>query len=142
MCLNFKKDPSDFSNIPIWYNSLVRIDNKPIYHKNWYKAGILFRNHLLDKNSHFLTFDAFKEKFCVKINFLQYQSVVSAVSKMKSICACSQAVTNTVEDVNNLLVSTEFCKLAYKMLIKQTAAIPHKSQSKWLSDCNSQSGII
>ena len=71
-CLNFKKQPSDFSNIPIWYNSFVRINNKPIYYKNWYKAGILFRNHLLGENSHFLTFDAFKEKFSVKVNFLQY----------------------------------------------------------------------
>ena len=101
--------------------------------------GILFRNHLLDENLHFLTFDAFKEKFSVKINFFQYQSVASAVSKMKSICACSQAVTNTVEELNNLLASAEFCKSAYKMLIKQIASIPHKSQSKWLSDCNSQS---
>ena len=32
-CLNFKKQPSDFSNIPVWYNSFVRIDNKPIYYK-------------------------------------------------------------------------------------------------------------
>ena len=78
----------------------------------------------------------------VKTNFLQYQCIVSAVSKMKSICACTQArtaVTNTVEDLDNLLASTEFCKLAYKMLMKQIASIPHKSQSKWLSDCNSQS---
>ena len=81
----------------------------------------------------------FKEKFSVKTNFLQYQSVISAVSKMKPICACTQAVTNTVEDLSNLLASTEFCKVAYKMLIKQIASIPHKSQSKWLSDCNSQS---
>ena len=117
----------------------MRIDNKPIYYKNWYKAGIHFRNHLLDENFHFLTFDAFKEKFSVKTNFLQYQSVVSAVSKMKSTCAGTQVITNTVEDVNNLLASTEFCKVAYKMLIKQIASVPHKSQSRWLSDCNSHS---
>ena len=138
-CLNFKKQPPDFSNIPIWHNSFVRIDNKPICYKNWYKAGIHFRNHLLDENFHFLTFDAFKEKFSVKTNFLQYQSVVSAVSKMKSTCAGTQVITNTVEDVNNLLASTEFCKVAYKMLIKQIASVPHKSQSRWLSDCNSHS---
>ena len=119
----------------------MRIDNKPIYYKNWYKAGINFQNDLLDENFHFLTFDAFKEKFSVKTNFLQYQSVVSAVSEMKfkSICACTQAETNTVKDLNNLLATTEFCKLAYKMLIKQIASIPLKSQSQWLSDCNSQS---
>ena len=138
-CLNFKKQPPDFSNIPIWHNSFVRIDNKPIYYKNWYKAGIHFRNHLLDENFHFLTFDAFKKKFSVKTNFLQYQSVVSAVSKMKSTCAGIQVITNTVEDVNNLLASTEFCKVAYNMFIKQIASVPHKSQSRWLSDCNCHS---
>ena len=58
---------------------------------------------------------------------------------MKSICACTQAVTNTLKDLNNLLASTEFCKLAYKMLTKQIASVPLKSQSKWLSDGNSQS---
>ena len=42
---------------------------------------------------------------------------------MKSICAGTRAVTNTVEDLNNLL---EFCKVAYKMLNKQIASIPHK----------------
>ena len=55
-CLNFKKQPPDFSNIPIWHNSFVRIDNKPIYYKNWYKAGIHFRNQLLDENFQFFNF--------------------------------------------------------------------------------------
>ena len=45
--------PLDLSNISIWHNSFVRIDNKPIYYKNWHKAGIHFRNHLLDENFHF-----------------------------------------------------------------------------------------
>ena len=58
---------------------------------------------------------------------------------MKSICACTKAVTNIVKDLYNLLALTEFCKLAYKMLIKQIASIPLKSQREWLSDCNSQS---
>ena len=54
--LNFKRQPCDFSSIPIWYSSLVQIDNKPCYYKNWYKEGNLFRNHLLDENLHLSTF--------------------------------------------------------------------------------------
>ena len=50
-----------------------------------------FKNDLLDENFYFLTFDAFKKKFSVKTNFLQYERVVSAVSKMKSICACTRS---------------------------------------------------
>ena len=104
----------------------MRIDNKPVYYKNWFKAGINFQNDLLVENFHFLTFDGFKEKFSVKTNFLQYQRVVSAVSKTKSICACTRVVTNTVKDLNNLLASMEFCKLAYKMLIKQLSLFHSK----------------
>ena len=70
--------------------------------------------------------------------FPPVQSVVSAISKIKAICTFTRAVTNTVEDLNNPLASTGFCKVAYKMLIKQIASIPHKSQRKWLSDCISQ----
>lgn len=33
------------------------------------------------------------------------------------LCTCGS--DHTVEDLNNLLASTEFCKLAYNMLIKQ-----------------------
>ena len=52
---------------------------------------------------------------------------------MKSVCACTQAVTNTVEDLYNLLASKEFCKVAYKILIEQIASIPHKRKQMALS---------
>ena len=55
----------------------------------------LFIHELAAQGAFDLTFDAFKETFSVETNFLQYQSVVSAVSKMKPICAYTQAVTNT-----------------------------------------------
>ena len=33
--LTFKKEPNNFSQTPIWYNSLIRINNKPFYYRNW-----------------------------------------------------------------------------------------------------------
>lgn len=35
------------------------------------------------------------------------------------------AEANTVDDLNNLLASTDFCHLAYNMLNKKIASIPH-----------------
>jgi len=67
-------------------------------------VGIRFGNHVLGENFHSLPFDALKKNI-VKTNFLQYQSVVSAVSKMKSICARTQEETNSAEDLNNRLAS-------------------------------------
>ena len=81
--LNFKKQPSNFGEIPIWYNSLIRIDNKPIHYRNWSSAGIYFVNDLLEEDSQFLTFDTFKEKFAIKTHFLQYHGVICAISNTK-----------------------------------------------------------
>ena len=129
--------------IPLILQSGITLSCELIISLFTIKIGIrrefIFETTYLMKISTFFTFDAFKENFSVKTNFLQYQNVVSAVSKMKSIREGTRAVTNTVEDLNNLLASTEFCKVAYKMLIKQIPSIPHKNQNKWLSDCNSQS---
>ena len=65
--LNLKKKKlSNFGITPIWYNSLIRIDNKPIHYRNWSTVGIYFVNDLLEEDSQFLTFDTFKEKFAIK----------------------------------------------------------------------------
>ena len=44
--LNFKTQLSNFSQSPIWYNSLIHIDNKPLYYANWASAGISTASHL------------------------------------------------------------------------------------------------
>ena len=47
-------------------------------------AGVITISNLLDEtSSRFLTFEAFKEKYTVKANFLQYHSVVTAVLNTK-----------------------------------------------------------
>ena len=37
-----------------WFNSLIRVENKPIYHKQWALRGILFIRHLMAKELTFL----------------------------------------------------------------------------------------
>ena len=49
----------------------MRVDNKPIYYKNWYKTRINFQNDLLNENFHFLTFDAFK---VIPLKLFYYQT--------------------------------------------------------------------
>ena len=81
--MSFKRQLSNFSETPIWYNSLIRIDNKPIHYCNWSSAGIYFVRDLLGEDSQFLTFDTFKEKFAIKADFLQCHGVIGAISNIK-----------------------------------------------------------
>ena len=50
----FKNSRQITFNLPIWYNSLIRIDNKRFFYKRLYKAGICLASHLLDENLQFL----------------------------------------------------------------------------------------
>ena len=134
--MNFKKQFSNFGETPIWYNSLIRIDNKPIHYRtNWSSAGIYFVRDLLEEDSQFLTFDTFKEKFAIKVHFLQYHGVIGATLNIKRKNDCPQ-IKGTKTDTKSLLSSEAFCKLAYKSFLTQSASTPCKSQEKWLADCN------
>ena len=110
--------------MPIWYNSLVRIEGKPLFYKNWYLAGIKKVSNLLDEtSSKVLTFESFREKYSLKVNFLQYRSVVTAVLGVKHNSDCSQML-----NTESLLGSKDFCKLAYTILIERHASLPQRSQ--------------
>ena len=106
--LNFHRNPPSFSLISIWYNSLIRVNGKLFFYKSWSAAGVNIVRNLLDEtSSRFLTFEAFKEKHLVKVNFLQYYSVVIAVSSAKHISASHQ-----MSNIESLLESKDFYKLA------------------------------
>ena len=83
--LNLICNPISFSSMSIWYNSSIRINGKPFFfYKSWFVADVTTVSNLLDEtSSRLLTFDAFKEKYTVKANFLQYYSVVTAVLNAK-----------------------------------------------------------
>ena len=39
----------------LWYNSLIRIDNRPIFYKEWFIKGITKVKHLKDDSNNFLS---------------------------------------------------------------------------------------
>ena len=76
-------------------------------------AGVTTVSDLLNEiSSRFLTFEAFKEKYTVKANFLQYHSVVTAVLNAKK-----NFVFNQTSNTEQLVRSKNFSKLAYNILI-------------------------
>ena len=36
--LNYEENPIYIGNSPIWYNSLIRIANQPVFYRNWSRA--------------------------------------------------------------------------------------------------------
>ena len=44
---------------PLWQNSLIRIQNKPVFYYDWLLKGITQVKHLMDESSNFLFLTAF-----------------------------------------------------------------------------------
>ena len=55
---------------PLWKNDFI---------KSWYKKGIIVINDLLENDGNFLSFNSFKVKFDVTVNFLQYFGICKAI---------------------------------------------------------------
>ena len=49
-----------FFRSSLWYNSLIRIENKPVFYKEWHTKGVTKVKHLMDDNGNFLSLPAFE----------------------------------------------------------------------------------
>ena len=66
----------------LWLNSLIRVNNKPIHYLSWSSQGIQNIGHLMENETRFLSFSEFKERYNIKINFLSFCGVISAVKHL------------------------------------------------------------
>ena len=66
-----EENPTHFGNAPIWYNSLGRIANRPIFYPDWVRAGVKQAEDLLDQKFDILKNKDFKTHYKVNTTFLK-----------------------------------------------------------------------
>ena len=79
--LTYDENPTHFGNVPIWYNSLIRIANRPIFYSDWARAGVNQAKDLLGQKFDFWKYNDFKTRYKVNTTFLRYFGVVTALAK-------------------------------------------------------------
>ena len=67
---------NDFLNQPIWWNSKIRIEKKPVLWKKLYEKGLMWVCQIYDGES-FIDFQELSETY--GISYLQYESLKSAI---------------------------------------------------------------
>ena len=73
--INFEEcttSASQFSEQSLWYNSLIRINDNPIFYKEWYRKGIIKVKHLRNRDENSLTLAEFQSKYNIKVQPLVY----------------------------------------------------------------------
>ena len=140
--INFEEritSESQLSEQGIWYNSLVRINDSPIFFKEWYRKGITKVKHLRNREGKFLTPPELLNKYDIKVQPLAYCGIISALKKLCNTFNQGDHTNegNSYESFSTKLMKAQKAsKLVYDKLITKKSAPPTTSQQKWNQDCN------
>ena len=65
----------------IWNNQDITIEGKSLYWKKWRECGIYFVQDLLKNTGKYLSYEEFKTKYNIEVNFIYYCQILSAIPK-------------------------------------------------------------
>ena len=80
--LNYLEEMTSKSQVlsqVIWFNSNIKIDNKPIFYKNWYKAGITILQDLYNINGSFKQVGEIEKDYKIKVCFTELEGIKAAL---------------------------------------------------------------
>ena len=97
-----------FQEQVLWFNSLIRIDNKPIFLKEWFEIGISKVKHLQSGNDNFLTLKDFAFKHDLRVRPLSFFGSLSAVKQIrKNVTDTAETRDHTFETLSENIVKRE-----------------------------------
>ena len=65
----------------IWNNQDITIEGKSLYWKKCRECGIYFVQDLLKNTGKYLSYEEFKTKYNIEVNFIYYCQILSAIPK-------------------------------------------------------------
>ena len=90
--ITIKKDNS--LTLPLWHTIIFRIAGNSVFYKYFYEGGILFVKDLLNENGYFHSFDSFMQKWNVRTNFLQFNSLLNCVNRILAANSIEEPLQN------------------------------------------------
>ena len=129
---------SQFLDQSLWHNSLIRINNHPIFYREWFQKGVLQVKHLKDGSNYFLSLTDLQNKYSLNACPLGYCGLLSALKRLwntvKNKCTLSNAKYESF--LARLLKSNRASPIVYTKLISKKSISPTQNQQKWIKDCN------
>ena len=126
-----------FLSLPLWHNSPIRIDNRPVYYKWWSCKGIQNVPDLLKDPNNFLSSHELQERYNVKTNFLVPHGLKSSLKSLRE--SRSLSTTSSQNFLQSFLKAKKPSKAGYERLVTVKQKSPFRSQEKWSAVCELES---
>ena len=123
----------------LWNNSLIRIDRKPVYFREWLAKGILTIEFLMKDETFFLSYAEFLNKYHCKGCPLAFSGIITT---LKTIRKRFKENIYSLENVEVEPFTKAFLKmkkpsnLMCRTLVATKSEKPRTSQTKWHRDCD------
>ena len=65
-------------SLPLWYNSLIRVENRPVCYKDWFLKGITKVEHLMDDSGKFHSLTSFQTIHDLTVCPLFFLGIISS----------------------------------------------------------------
>ena len=63
----------------LWNNKDINVENKSVFLKSWREKNVLFVQDLLNSQGNYLSPQEFSNKYNIKVNFLHYFQIITAI---------------------------------------------------------------
>ena len=126
-----------FRTSPLWYNSLERVENRPVFLKEWFLKGITKVEHLMDDYGKFLSLTAFQTTHNLTVRPLTFLGIISSIKLLQRYIPHNTRIWTKHKHesfLSNVLKSKKPRKLVYKKLAPGKSESPSQSQQKWQED--------
>ena len=121
---NFKADLTDYDvkTQVIWFNSFIKVQDKVVFFKDCYEAGIIFISDILNDDGLLMTYEQLKTKFNhLRLSRLAYYGLVSAIPRIwkqrlgvRGLIDCVDSSLSTPEKV---LSMDKVCQKTYMVFV-------------------------
>ena len=127
----------------LWHNSLIKVDNRPVFYKSWYAKGVKNIAHLMKDSTKLISCHKFENLFGIKSNFLALQGLISVLKSLKQLNRdCFLIRYKKSEDFHESFMRTEKAnKVVYERLVRIKKQRPTRSQEKWSDDCELENDV-
>ena len=114
---------------------MIRIQNKPVFYKDWLVKGIIQVKHLMDESSNFFPLAAaFQNKYNLQVKPLTFFGLISAVNRLRRQNIKSQSKYE--KRFLKFLMSQRSSKFIYQEIVLKNCERPISCQEKWCKDIN------
>ena len=123
----------------IWFNSHLRIGQRPVYYRTWYDKGLRYIADLTSGNK-WKTITEIEAKFGFTPKLLDYLGILSSIPKQWRTIVCNQSEPyvkwEEAPNIDRLCELDKVSKAVYSDLAYTAGEPPSERWFKWLTELN------